>query len=144
MGFVLLCNILGATPALFFPVDTTWIEKPWFYPPEILFPIVWTLLFTLMGIALFLVWQQGISEPPGLYAVIAFIVQFGLNISWTPVFFGLLRPDLALVIIGLLWISILITIWAFYQVSRIAAGLLIPYLLWVTFAIILNFSIAFP
>jgi len=62
LGFVLVVNALGALPAVFFGSETDWIDRPWFYPPEILFPIVWTLLFTLLGVALFIIWRQGIER----------------------------------------------------------------------------------
>lgn len=141
VGFVVGVNVLGATPAVFFGADTGWIERPWFYPPEILFPIVWTFLFTLMGISLFLTWRRGTSERDVRIALGAFGVQFALNLAWTPVFFGLQRPDLGLVVIGGLWIAIVGTIVAVDRVDRLAAGLLVPYLVWVSFAAVLNYAI---
>lgn len=143
-GLVLAANTLGALPSVFFGADTDWIEEPWFYPPEILFPVVWTLLFTLMGISLFLVWragQAGVDSQAVAAAFGAFVLQFALNLAWTPAFFGLQRPDLGLVVIGALWIAIVATIVAFDRVSRPAAVLLVPYLGWVTFALALNYAI---
>lgn len=134
-------NALGAAPAVFVRGDTSWIDRPWFYPPEILFPVVWTLLFTLMGLALFLVWRRGTDRSDVRVALAAFGVQFALNLAWTPVFFGLRRPDLGLVVIAALWVAIVGSIAAFDRVSRPAAVLLVPYLAWVSFAAVLNYAI---
>lgn len=139
-GSVVGVNLLGALPAVFFPTDTDWFVQPWFYPPEIVFPVVWTLLFSLLGIAFFLVWQTNPGRKRRL-AVTAFAVQFALNLAWTPAFFGLQRPGLGLVIIGALWVAIVGTIVAFRRVSRPAAALLVPYLAWVSFAVALNYAI---
>ena len=138
---VLGVNVLGAAPALLAGSDTGWIDRPWFYPPEVLFPVVWTLLFTLMGIALFDVWRrEGVGRERRV-AFAAFAVQFAVNLAWTPLFFGLQRPDLGLVVIAVLWVAILATIVAFDRVSRTAAALLVPYLGWVSFAFLLNYAI---
>ncbi|MEF8936883.1 TspO/MBR family protein [Halobacteriaceae archaeon SHR40] len=140
-------NVIGAAPAALFGADTGWIDRPWFFPPDIAFPVVWTLLFTLMGISLFLVWREGVSRPAGTSteevrtAISIFAVQLALNVAWTPVFFGLQRPDLGLVVIGALWLAIVATIVAFNWISRRAAGLLVPYLAWVSFAFVLNYAI---
>lgn len=141
LGFVVGVNALGAVPAVFVGSDTGWIDRPWFYPPSILFPIAWTLLFTLMGLALFVVWRRGANRRDVRVAFATFGVQFALNLAWTPVFFGLQRPDLGLVVIAALWIAIAATIAAFDRVSRLAAGLLLPYLGWVSFALVLNYAI---
>lgn len=141
LGMILGVNVLGALPAVFIGADTGWIDRPWFYPPEVLFPIVWTLLFSLMGLALFLVWRRGTQRRDVRIALLSFGIQFALNVAWTPVFFGLQRPDLGLVVIGALWIAIGATIVAFDRVSRLAAGLLVPYLVWVSFAFVLNYAI---
>jgi tryptophan-rich sensory protein len=138
---ILSVNALGALPAVFFGADTGWIDRPWFYPPEILFPIVWTLLFTLMGAALFIVWRHGTDQRSVQVALSIFAIQFALNLGWTPVFFGLQRADLGLVVILLLWVTIVATIVLFSRVSRIAATLLVPYLGWVSFAVVLNYAI---
>ena len=141
LGMILGVNAVGAAPAVFVSSETEWIERPWFYPPEILFPIVWTLLFTLMGIALFLIWRQGTHRRDVRIALAVFGLQLALNVAWTPVFFGLQRPDLGLVVIVTLWIAISGTIAAFGRVSRLAGGLLVPYLAWVSFALVLNYAI---
>mgnify|MGYP006283499827 CR=1 FL=1 len=138
---ILGVNALGALPAVFVSGDTSWIDRPWFYPPEVLFPIVWTLLFTLLGLSLVVVWRRGTDRRAVRIALGTFAVQFALNLAWTPVFFGLQRPDLGLLVIVGLWIAIVATIRAFSRVSRTAAALLVPYLAWVSFALILNSAI---
>ena len=140
-GFIVGVNVVGALPAVFAGSDTSWIERPWFYPPEIAFPIVWTLLFTLMGLALFLLWRRGIGRRNVKLAFGVFAAQMAINVTWTPVFFGLQEPGWGLAIIGVLWAAIVATIYAFDRVDRRAAALLVPYLAWVTFAAVLNFEI---
>ena len=123
---------------------TTWystIEKPAFTPPNWVFGPVWTILYVLMGIAAFLVWQKGLGTAAVKVALTWFLVQLVLNVSWAPVFFGLHRIGLALVVITLLWAAIVTTTFYFLRVSRPAAVLLLPYLLWVSFATALNASI---
>lgn len=141
VGFVVAVNAVGALPAVLVGSDTGWIERPWFYPPEIAFPVVWTLLFTLLGVALYRVWRQGTDRRDVRIAFGVFAVQFALNLAWTPAFFGLQRPDLGLVVLVPLWVAIVATIVAFDRVDRIAAALVVPYLLWVSFATVLNYAI---
>ena len=141
LAFVVGVNAVGASPSLVFGADTGWIDRPWFFPPDIAFPVVWTTLFSLMGIALFLVWRGGIENRGVRVALAAFGVQFALNLVWTPVFFGLQRPDLSLVVIVMLFFAIAATVVAFDRVDRRAALLLVPYLVWVGFAGVLNYAI---
>lgn len=138
---VLAVNALGASPSVFIGSDTSWIDQPWLFPPTIVFPIVWTALFTLMGVALYLVGRRGLGRRDVRVALAAFAGQFALNLAWTPVFFGLQRPGLGLLIIGALWVAIAGTIAAFDRVDRRAAALLVPYLAWVSFAALLNYAI---
>lgn len=138
---VLGVNALGALPAVFVGSDTSWFARPWFFPPTIAFPVVWTALFTLMGVALYLVGRSGLDRRDVRVALGAFAVQFALNLAWTPAFFGLQRPDLGLVILAPLWVAIAATIAAFDRVDRRAALLLVPYLAWVSFAAVLNYAI---
>lgn len=133
---------IGGSPALRYGADTDWFEHPWFYPPEVLFPLVWTVLFVLMGIAVALVWSAGLELVSVRIALALFATQFALNLAWTPVFFGWQRPDLALVVILALWLGILATIVTFNRVDRRAAALLVPYLVWVSFATVLTATIA--
>jgi tryptophan-rich sensory protein len=141
LAFVLGVNALGAAPSLFFGADTTWFDRPWFFPPTVAFPVVWTLLFTLLGVALYLVWRADAPDRARRGAFAAFAVQFALNLAWTPVFFGLRRPALGLAVIAALWVAVLATVVAFERVDRRAAALLVPYLAWVTFAGGLNYAI---
>ncbi len=120
---------------------STWyttINKPPISPPNWLFGPVWTVLFVLMGIAFYLVWNKGFSEPPVKNAIIIFLIQLVLNIIWSFLFFGLRSPSFAFVEIIILWIAILFTIIYFSKVSSVAGYLLIPYIFWVSFASILN------
>lgn len=142
-GFVLGVNALGALPAVFVGADTTWFDEPWFFPPDFLFPVAWTLLFSLLGVALFLVWRTD-AGPVRTRVLAAFAIQFALNLAWTPAFFGLRRPDLGLLVIGFLWFAVAGTIVLFDQVDRRAATLLVPYLVWVSFATVLNYAIYRP
>jgi tryptophan-rich sensory protein len=141
IGLVFAVNLIGATPAALVGSETDWIDRPSLYPPEIAFPIAWTLLFTLAGIALSIVWEHGLDRRDVRLALVAFGVQFALNLAWTPVFFGLRRPGLGLAVIGGLWVAIVVTIAAFDRVDRRAAVLLVPYLIWVSFAAVLNHAI---
>jgi len=123
---------------------STWyqtIQKPSFNPPSWVFSPVWTILFIMMGVALYLVWKEGLREKKVKIAFIIFWVQLVLNTLWSVLFFGLQSPLYALVEIIFLWVAIFITIIWFSRVSKKAAYLLIPYLLWVSFATILNFAI---
>ena len=110
------------------------LVKPSFNPPNWIFGPVWTILYFLMGISLYMVWiRKGNLKW--------FWVQLILNSLWSFLFFGLKSPGMALIEIILLWVAIILTIKSFMKVYRTAAYLLYPYLAWVTFATILNFSI---
>lgn len=123
--------------------DPSWyrtLERPTWAPPGWLFGPVWTVLYLLMGIAAWLVWRRGGFGAARL-ALVLFIVQLVFNGVWSWLFFGLRRPDIALGEIMILWLLIAATAVAFWRHSRAAAWLLAPYLLWVTFAAVLNFAI---
>jgi tryptophan-rich sensory protein len=117
------------------------IEKPAFTPPGWVFGPVWTVLYILMGVAAFLVWRRGLASRTVQVALGWFLGQLVLNALWSPVFFGWHRIGLALVVIVLLWAAIVVTLYRFLRVSTVAALLLVPYLLWVSFATILNAAI---
>ncbi|MHB9139688.1 MAG: TspO/MBR family protein [Victivallaceae bacterium] len=117
------------------------IVKPALNPPAWVFGPVWTTLFALMGIAAFLVWKKGLDRRDVKIALGIFLGQLVLNTLWSIIFFGLHSPGGALVEIVFLWLAILATIVAFYKISRPAAWLLVPYILWVSFAGYLNYSI---
>ena len=115
------------------------LNKPSFSPPNWLFGPVWTVLYLMMGLSLYLIWSKsGVTfKKPQFF----FYVQLVLNALWSIVFFGLASPGGALFIIIFLWLLILYCILEFRKISSIAAWLLVPYILWVSFATLLNFSI---
>ena len=115
--------------------------KPFFNPPGWVFGPVWTVLYLMMGISFFLIWRRGFSGRAGRAALVLFLSQLTLNAIWTLLFFGLQSPLLALADIVLLWILIVSTICAFAAFSKPAAWLLIPYMVWVSFASVLNAAI---
>ncbi|MFC1768622.1 TspO/MBR family protein [Nanoarchaeota archaeon] len=126
----------------FFTASTvsTWyvdLVKPSFNPPSWLFGPVWTILYMLMGISLYLVWIKKVHVK----AFVAFGVQMVLNALWSVLFFGLQNTFFAFIEIIFLWMAILVTIYFFYKINKISAYLLIPYILWVSFASVLNLSI---
>jgi tryptophan-rich sensory protein len=138
--------LVGLMGSLFTTADTlgNWyadLNKPFFNPPNWIFGPVWTTLYIMMGISAYLVWQKDINSKAVRIVLACFIVQLFLNAIWTPLFFGLHSPLLGLIDIVLLLNAIIVTIFAFFQISRIAALLLIPYLAWVSFATVLNASL---
>jgi translocator protein len=141
IGYVALSLLAGIIGALFTKTGPgswyTQIIKPSFNPPNWIFGPVWTLLYILMGIALYL----AIKNKIGKKGIILFASQLILNTLWTIIFFGMHNPLLAFIEIILLWITILMTILEFYKKSPAAAYLMIPYILWVSFASILNLTI---
>ena len=142
---IILCLIAGFIGSLFTtPQIPGWyagLAKPSFTPPSWLFGPVWTALYILMGISLFLVWRVGIGERRVQIALVVFMAQLACNVLWSFAFFGRQSPLAGLVVIVVLWILIVVTGIACAPVSRTAALLLIPYFLWVSFASILNASI---
>lgn len=116
------------------------IEKPTWTPPDSAFGPVWSLLYLLMGVAAYLVWRDstGVARRR---ALLIFALQLALNGVWSVLFFGLHSPGWAALEISLLWSAIVATLLAFGRVSRAATWLLVPYLLWVSFAAALNFAI---
>lgn len=141
---ILISQLAGIIGSLFTITSTnswyTTIIKPSFNPPNWIFGPVWTLLYLLMGTSLYLILttKKSKNRKIGLYL---FFTQLVLNTLWSILFFGLHSPLAAFIEIILLWISILLTIKYFYKVNKKASYLLIPYILWVTFAAILNLSI---
>jgi tryptophan-rich sensory protein len=141
IGWLILC--LGASGIAFFVSTEGWyaaLRKPSWNPPPWLFGPVWTLLYVMMAVAAWLVWREGgwkrQSRPRGW-----FIFQWFLNLLWTPLFFGMHRAGLAFIDIVLLWGAIAGTVMLFWRVRKAAGALLVPYLIWVTFAATLNFTI---
>ena len=132
VGFI--AGMLTATS-----IDTWYstLTKPSFNPPNWVFGPAWTILYIMMGIALYLVWNASNNR----IAVTFFVIQLALNFLWSFLFFALENPLIAFIEILLLLGMIILTAVQFYPVSRTAAFLLIPYILWVIFASLLNFSI---
>jgi benzodiazapine receptor len=116
------------------------ISKPTFNPPNWLFAPVWTVLYIMMGIALFQIWKQTPSAERSK-ALTVFAIQLFLNFIWSFIFFNFHQIGLALIVIILLWIFIVITIYKFRQLNKTACYLMVPYLIWVSFATVLNASI---
>ena len=142
---IVVCQLAGGIGAIFTtPAIPTWyasLAKPAFQPPNWLFFPVWTTLYTLMGIAAFLVWRRGLGERRVRVALGVFVIQLVLNTAWSIIFFGLYSLFGAVIAIVFLWIAILINIVTFWRISKAAGALLIPYILWVSFAGILNISV---
>lgn len=142
---IVICQIVGLVGSFFTaPAIQTWyvtLSKPAFTPPNWLFAPVWTTLFLLMGISLFLVWRKPVSMPKVRTALVIFAVQLALNVLWSILFFGLRSPLAGFIEILILWAVVLLTIVNFYELSSTAGMLLIPYILWVSFAAFLNFSL---
>ncbi len=138
---IVICQAVGGIGSIFtVPAISGWyksLQKPFFNPPNWIFSPVWIFLFLLMGISLYLVWNRGARENKK--AIIIFGVQLALNILWSIIFFGFKSPGLAFLEIIILWLAILTTIISFYKISKTAGLVLIPYILWVSFALILNF-----
>jgi tryptophan-rich sensory protein len=140
-----ICFLAAAVGSAFTALSVnTWyagLAKPLFTPPGWFIGVVWTVLFLLMGISLFLVLEMDRDRPEVKWGISLFSIQLGLNVIWSFLFFGLRSPLLALLGIFLLWGSIAATLLQFLKISRPAAYLLIPYLVWVTIAAILNAGI---
>ena len=139
---IIICQLAGIIGSIFtMPSVETWLDtlnKPVIMPPNWIFSPVWITLFFLMGISLFLVWEKGLKNKEVKVAVMLFGIQLVLNVLWSVFFFGLKNPFYAFIEIIVLWLAILATIIKFYKISRKAAYLLLPYIIWVSFAAILN------
>lgn len=141
VGWLLTCFAAAAIGGLFMPGE--WyasLKKPSWNPPSWIFGPVWTALYTMMAVAAWLVWQRG-GFAAQRRPLSLFLVQLALNAAWTPLFFGLHWSGVAFAEIVLLGLAILATLLVFRPVSRIAAWLLAPYLVWVSFAAVLNFTL---
>ncbi|MBP9483969.1 MAG: tryptophan-rich sensory protein [Negativicutes bacterium] len=123
---------------------TTWypaLIKPAGTPPAWLFGPVWFLLYFLMAIALFLIWRTPNKKPQVTFALQVYFVHLLVNILWSAVFFGLQFPFFGLLVIFALWVMIGILIFLFFLINKEASFLMVPYWLWVTYAMYLNFGI---
>ena len=142
---ILVCQCAGLIGSIFTtPAIPTWyaaLEKPPFTPPNWLFAPAWVTLYVLMAIAAFLIWRKGLSQEGAKSALLIFLIQLVLNALWSVVFFGFESLLGGVIVILVLWVFILFTILKFYKLSTTAGSLLLPYILWVSFATILNISV---
>lgn len=165
---IAISELAGVAGYLFtIPAIPGWyagLVKPAFIPPSWVFGPVWTILYFLIGVSLYLVWKNNwrvvnhLLEKTGkawnpwserlwrgdlkkVNVIAIFVLQYLFNIKWSFIFFGMHLPGLAFFVILALWVSILYTIVNFYRISKLAAYLLLPYILWVSFAVYLNYAI---
>ncbi len=138
------CELVGVVSTPFtlraIPEWYSTLNKPFFSPPNWLFGPVWTLLYLMMGVSIYLIWKQK-QNTNTRKAIELFSAQLFLNFLWTPAFFGLHSPSFGLLVIITMWFAILKTIKKFLSVNKTAGYLLVPYILWVSFATLLNLAI---
>jgi tryptophan-rich sensory protein len=138
------CLLVGASASLATATSLQeWypqLQKPSWTPPGAVFGPVWTVLYLIMGVSAWLIWRDSWGSRRR-WALLIFAIQLGLNGIWPLLFFGLRNPGWAALEIVLLWTAIVATMLAFARISRLATGLLVPYLLWVSFAAALNLAI---
>jgi translocator protein len=140
-GWVALCWSAALPGAVFMPGE--WyasLQKPSWTPPNWIFGPVWTALYTIMGVAAWVVWKRGGFARQGK-ALSLFLVQLLFNALWSPLFFGMHSPGLAMADLLLLWLVLAATLAAFWKARPVAGALLVPYLAWVSFAGALNFAL---
>lgn len=142
---VLICEAVGVLAGWATQTSVgTWyptLTKPTFAPPDWVFAPVWVVLYALMGIAAFLVWKRSTEDRASQAALVLFGIQLLLNGSWSFAFFGARSPILGLIVILVLWGVLVWTVDRFFRVRRVAGWLLVPYLLWLTYAVALNVGI---
>jgi len=142
---IVACQCAGLIGSIFTSsAISTWyatLEKPPFTPPNWLFFPAWITLYVLMGVSAFLIWRRGLDDRRTRVALLIFLIQLILNALWSVVFFGLQSPLYGVIVIVALWAAILFTLLRFFKISKAAGILLIPYILWVSFAAVLNTSI---
>lgn len=142
---IVICQLAGVVGSFFTtPAIPTWyrtLVKPFFTPPNWLFAPVWIVLYCLMGISLFLVWEKEAKNAQAKKALIIFFIQLILNAFWSISFFGFRSPLWGFINIVFLWLAIIWTMQKFLQISRLSGLLMLPYFIWVSFAAVLNFSI---
>jgi len=142
---VVVAELAGVLGSLFTtPNIQIWydlLNKPAVNPPSWVFGPVWTTLYFLMGVAAYLVWKQGTKDKNVRIALRFYVLQLLVNIIWSYAFFGAHSPLAGLCVIAGLWLFIAATILVFQKVSKLAAWLMIPYIVWVSFATYLNFSL---
>ncbi|TVP73185.1 MAG: tryptophan-rich sensory protein [Rhodobacteraceae bacterium] len=138
LTFLAACGAAGATGSMFEPGN--WyrdLDKPWWTPPGLVFPIVWLTLYVAMAYS-----AMRVAQVEGSQQALAFwAVQIAFNTLWSPVFFGLKRMRAAMIVLCFLWASVAVTMVSFWLIDPLAGMLFAPYLLWVTIAGALNFSV---
>jgi len=141
---IVTCLIVGASGAFVTAMSVRdwypYIQKPSWTPPSAVFGPVWTVLYLLMGVSAWLIWRDSVGSARRT-ALLIFAIQLVLNGTWSLLFFGLRSPGWAALEIVLLWGSIVATMFTFAGINRLAASLLFPYLLWVSYAMALNVTI---
>lgn len=136
--FFCACAAAASTGAMFLPDQ--WyrtLTKPWWTPPDWVFPVTWTVLYLLIAAAA----ARASTFPGSQYALAFWAVQIAVNGLWSPVFFGLRRIKAGMIVVGALWLSVLGTLVMLFQLDTIAGAMFVPYLIWVTIAASLNLSI---
>lgn len=144
-GWILLCELAGIIGVFFTtPAIPTWyatLVKPSFSPPNWLFGPVWTILYALMGISVYRIWRIGTKRKEVRDALTWFFINLTLNAVWSPIFFGAQQIAAAFVVISAIWVSIIILIFRYHKLDSVSSYLLVPYLLWVSFATVLNYNL---
>jgi len=142
---IAVCQMAGLVGSIFTaPSIATWyatLRKPDFTPPNWLFGPVWTTLYLLMGISLYIVWNFGLERSKTRRSITIFSVQLALNTTWSYLFFTMKSPKLAFIEIIALWIAIFATMISFSKISKASGLMLTPYLIWVSLASYLNYMI---
>jgi len=144
ISLAITLSIAGIASYFTIPQIKVWyafLQKPAFNPPNWLFGPVWTILYLMIGVSAYLIWQRRRENIDYINSEYSYFLQLLFNLSWSVVFFGLHQILAALIVVIALWLSIVANIFFFSKVSRVAAWLLVPYLLWVSFASVLNFYI---
>lgn len=142
---IIICELAGVIGALFTtPNIPTWyagLAKPAMAPGGMFISMVWLLLYAMMGVSLYFIWERGPAKPAVKAVLVVFAIQLILNVLWSYMFFGLRSPFLGLVEIAVLILAVAYLVWKSHKVSPMASWLLAPYLIWLFFAAILNFLI---
>lgn len=142
--FILISYLAGIIGAFFTSADSDWYKnliKPSFNPPSWVFGPVWTLLYVMMGVSAYLIWLKRNDNPLVTTALTIFFIHLIFNTTWSIIFFGMQNPALAFLNIIILLVFIIVLVFVFFKIDKTASYLLVLYLLWVSFATILNYSI---
>lgn len=144
-GWIVLCELVGVAGSVFtipqIPIWFATLVKPAFSPPNWLFGPVWTILYALMGFAAYRIWALGIQKPAIRANIILFVIQLFFNFLWSFIFFSLHNIPGAFLDIVILWVLIILLVKRFEKLDKVAGYAMIPYLLWVSFAMVLNYSL---